>query len=68
MTDETFLIGEVVYLKSGSPPLTVSFIDTCGDIDIVWISPEGVQVAQFPPICLTHIRPNFDDMETSNGQ
>lgn len=47
-------IGDVVFLKSGSPSLTIVDIDDYnGDITVKWISHDAVYQYTFPAICLT---------------
>lgn len=41
-------IGDVVYLKSGSRPMTVYDFDEDGTVKVVWDGGKGA----FPPTCL----------------
>lgn len=39
---DTFKLGDIVYLKSGSPPLTVVDVDVCLDlIEVAWFDYNG---------------------------
>ena len=49
------IIGTVLYLNSGSPPLTVIELRE-GNVQVAWITDLGVQETWFPPICLTEER------------
>ncbi len=48
------VIGDVVYLASGSPPFRV--VETDGNYTIVqwWGGEDGLQMAMFPAVCLQH--------------
>lgn len=37
-TEETFKVGDVVFLKSGSCPMTISDICTCDNVYVAWQS------------------------------
>lgn len=48
-----FSIGDVVSLVSGGPAMTVSAIDTDGEVSCVWFTPEDERrSAMFQPDCL----------------
>jgi uncharacterized protein YodC (DUF2158 family) len=49
-----FIIGDVVYLNSGSPPMVVIFRTYSNLIKVRWITREtGLCEASFPESCLT---------------
>ena len=55
-----FEVGEVVYLNSGSPPLTVR--DVKGDmVAVSWDGVDGLEVTMFLSVCLS--RTNYPDWE-----
>jgi len=54
-------LGEIVYLKSGSPKLTVVSVDG-GDVGISWVTSTGcIQTSEFPAECLCSDPPPFVD-------
>ncbi len=60
MSTRDWKIGEVVYLKSGSPAMTVTGTDSHGATKVQWYDPQAVEVersmyptATFPKDCLT---------------
>ena len=56
--DTTFAVGQVVWLKSGSPALTVTKNDPDGNgVWVTWIEGLAVQSGYFPGACLTDERP-----------
>ncbi|MBN8547163.1 MAG: DUF2158 domain-containing protein [Ignavibacteria bacterium] len=55
---EELKLGDVVYLKSGSPGMTITWVenDSC---EVSWIDKSGKKhVSQFPKEALTHTDPN----------
>lgn len=57
MNTPKFPVGTVVYLKSGSPKLTVIYNNNEGLATVAWI--EGLTATQqsFPETCLTQDKP-----------
>lgn len=53
-------VGDVVYLRSGSPPLTVIGMHAEG-VQVVWDAHGVDGHAVFPSECLTDLRPENDD-------
>lgn len=60
MSTRDWKIGEVVYLKSGSPAMTVVGTDSHGATKVQWYDPQAVEVERsmyptvvFPKDCLT---------------
>lgn len=60
MSTRDWKLGEVVYLKSGSPAMTVISTDQHGATKVQWYDPQAVEVersmystATFPKDCLT---------------
>ena len=56
-----FEVGEIVYLNSGSPPLTIEMLQE-GDgglVSVAWIFGPGIQREAFHPKCLTRFRPDL---------
>lgn len=49
-------IGDVVYLKSGSPPLTVHAMDAEG-VDVKWFAGAQQFTAKFPEAALVTVDP-----------
>ena len=49
-------IGDIVFLKSGSPKLTVTNVSE-RSADVSWISSHGVERHTFPQACLTSENP-----------
>lgn len=47
-----FSIGDVVRLKSGSPPLTVDAVRADDSVRVVWFASAAQQFGVFPPECL----------------
>lgn len=41
MTDNQFKVGDVVFLKSGSPPMTVSELHIDNKVSVTWMTPKG---------------------------
>lgn len=56
---ETFEPGDIAYLKSGSPRLTVEGTGIDGKVKVTWVTDGGstVKSALFPGVCLTKIEP-----------
>ena len=48
---EPFAIGDVVYLKSGSPPLIVTDVLT-DSVSVAWIDAATRHQTSFPVVCL----------------
>ena len=62
MSTRDWKIGEVVYLKSGSPAMTVVGTDQHGATKVQWYDPQAVEVERsmyptvvFPKDCLTEV-------------
>jgi len=60
MSTRDWKLGEVVYLKSGSPAMTVTGTDSHGATKVQWYDPQAVEVERsmyptnvFPKDCLT---------------
>jgi len=55
-------VGDVVYLNSGSPELSVTHVCEADDtIEIQWLDKENcMNVATLPAACLSAIKPEFD--------
>lgn len=56
-----FLIGSVVYLNGGGPPLTVTHAHGNGLVSVHWLVDGQVHTADLPTACLTTARPVFND-------
>lgn len=54
--------GDVVYLKSGSPELTVTTVDpeneATVEVGVAWMDGSIVRHTSFPAACLTKTKPN----------
>lgn len=56
-----FAVGDVVWLKSGSPALSVVGFDLgSGLVDVAWMDGRKPKVEGFPAACLTREEPVFD--------
>jgi uncharacterized protein YodC (DUF2158 family) len=44
----TLKIGDLVYLLSGGPLMTVTDIDSCGTVTCHWFVDDQLKVAEFP--------------------
>ena len=53
---EVFAVGDVVYLKSGGPPLTVVEADSM-IFTAQFLANGEVDTWEWPPACLTHAKP-----------
>lgn len=54
-------VGDTVYLKSGSPPLTVTAVAD-GMVEVAWVALHGhIQTSQFPAACVSTERVPFHD-------
>lgn len=56
---QEFAAGDVVYLKSGSPPLTVKGSFPSGALVVSWFTGRGTETDVFNPACLTKTKPAF---------
>lgn len=59
-------IGDKVYLNSGSPMLTVTWVEKAQPCDLVyvhWYSGDGLEEASFPEVCLTTEKPVAQETE-----
>ena len=55
MSEETFKVGDIVYLGSGSPELIVIHIREDGKVNVVWFDDTKTkQELTLPPACLTY--------------
>lgn len=54
--------GDLVFLKSGSPLLTVEDIDIDGSVEVTWFHGGQCSVANFPEVCLTYDEPNLEGL------
>lgn len=63
MSNSKFKKGDVVYLKSGSPPLVVTdiedFDDGC-DVNVSWAVSDGLETENFHEACLSKEKPVFE--------
>lgn len=50
-------IGEIVYLNSGSPPMTVAEISSSDNVEVVWMSGHEERTSVFPCACVTRQDP-----------
>ena len=51
-------IGDIVYLKSGGPALTIKSVHRCEVADVTWLDGnETLRSAEFPLVCLTKTDP-----------
>lgn len=58
VADAPFRDGEIVYLNSGSPPLTAEPSARHGELVLVWWYDRGeLKSEAFPPACLTRTQP-----------
>lgn len=58
-----FSLGQIVYLNSGSPPLTVTQ-DGSDSIQVMWVNEKGDrQMMTASARCFTAFKPNFQDNE-----
>ena len=55
---EQFQIGDVVYLKSGSPAMTIIEFKSNGQYKTVWIDGNGEHFSLYPPAAITKDDPN----------
>ena len=53
---ETFAVGDVVWLKSGGPPMTVVEADSM-IFTAQFLANGEVDTWEWPPACLTHTKP-----------
>lgn len=60
MTEKPFEIGEIVYLKSGSPALTVALLLPGEFVRLTWMAGREVRSSRFPSLTLTRENPGFD--------
>jgi uncharacterized protein YodC (DUF2158 family) len=51
-TMTTFAVGDIVYLNSGSPALTVECVRADDMVDVKWYDGLRFERATFPPECL----------------
>lgn len=61
MSTNDWTPGTIVYLRSGSPALTVSDLPTSGPeyISVEWFDGCEAKYAVFPIVCLTQERPHY---------
>lgn len=57
MSVQVFEPGQVVYLKSGSPPLTVYSVRGDGHVNVEWFHDGKPHRDAFPAECLTTTEP-----------
>jgi hypothetical protein len=67
MTAEELRIGDVIYLNSGSPPLTViNPSDGNCQVTVVWLAENKIQAAAFPAVCFQRT-PVLETSATKQG-
>ncbi len=55
MTNEP-TVGQLVYLNSGSPPLTITEVYDDETVEVAWIDGQlAPQSTSFPTVCLTEV-------------
>jgi len=56
---DEFRTGDIVYLKSGSPKMTVETVHDADKLTVTWITDGGKLVVSriFPVDCLTKVEP-----------
>jgi uncharacterized protein YodC (DUF2158 family) len=59
MTEKPFEVGEIVYLKSGSPAFTITILVFDG-VRVSWMEGRQNRSARFPAAALIRKRPRFD--------
>jgi uncharacterized protein YodC (DUF2158 family) len=59
MTEKPLQIGEIVYLNSGSPAMTVTIMVFDG-VRVSWMDGRQNRSARFPSVALTRKKPRFD--------
>lgn len=60
MTEKPFEVGEIVYLNSGSAPMTVTLILPGDHVRLTWMAGREVRSSRFPRLTLTRENPGFD--------
>ena len=64
MIDETFNVGDTVYLKSGGFPMSVSKIESSGLITIVYGKSQELRWATVPRAVLSKTKPTKYTIES----
>jgi hypothetical protein len=63
MNDKEVEVGQVVYLNSGSPEMTIVIVDEVKGktmVSVVWSTPTEIcQAGPIPPSCITTHKPKF---------
>lgn len=65
MSDPTLAIGEVVYLKSGSAPMTITLFVPDGNIRVTWMDSGAIKSSKFPRAALTSRKPRYGEWATN---
>lgn len=60
MTEKPFEVGEIVYLNSGSPALTVFNLLPDDFVRVTWMAGAEVRSTKFPRAAMTRESPGFD--------
>lgn len=69
MTKDECKIGMVVYMTSGSPPLTITKVWSNGGVDVMWFYKENIhglpsmKSTTIPCLCLAKENPRKDARE-----